>query len=250
MRCAVRPVIGARAATTETRRDGSRSKRRFGYHARRRGFWCLLHRRPRCCVSTGSKTVRIRQVKPAFWSDAVVSALPAPARLFYIGLWMVADDAGWLRWDPVQIANELYGYESRKRRERDVETFLALLVTANRVVVHDCGHAEIPKLVTHQHLSIVSKQVRTIQREHADCRASRGMPEETRGDPPTPAETRESPAGKGKGKGNGKVKGNGDGDGGGKVNGKGSARSLAPEGATALTDEENLPLHLRIVNVS
>ena len=52
--------------------------------------------------------MRIRQVKPAFWTDARIAALPAPARLFYIGLWMVADDAGWLRWDPSQIANELY----------------------------------------------------------------------------------------------------------------------------------------------
>jgi len=192
--------------------------------------------------------MRIRQVKPAFWSDAVVAALPAPVRLFYIGLWMVADDAGWLRWDPSQIANELYGYESRRRRERDVETFLALLVKVNRVVVHDCGHAEIPKLTTHQHLSIVSKQVRTIWREHADCRGSSGTPAETRGDPPMPAETRESPAGNGKGNGN--VKGNGNGDGGGKVNGKGSARSLAPEGATAQTNEEHLEPFLRVVNQS
>lgn len=189
--------------------------------------------------------MRIRQVKPAFWSDAVIAALPAPARLFYIGLWMVADDAGWLRWDPSQIANELYGYESRKRRERDVETYLALLVKVNRVVVHDCGHVEIPKLTTHQHLSIVSKQVRTIWREHADCTRP---PAETRGDQQTPAETLGSPAGNGKGNGN--VKGNGNGDGGGKVNVKGSARSLAPEGATAQTDEENLEPFLRVVNVS
>lgn len=179
--------------------------------------------------------MRIRQVKPAFWADARIAALPAPARLFYIGLWMTADDAGWLRWDPSQIANELYGYESRKRRERDVETFLALLVSAERVVVHDCGHVFIPKLTEHQHLSIVSKQVRTIQREHAECRGSAREP----------AETREPPAVKGNGKGN--VKGNGNGDGDGKVNGKGSARPLPPEGAVATTDEEELPLFLRVV---
>lgn len=193
--------------------------------------------------------MRIRQVKPAFWTDAVVAALPAPARLFYIGLWMVADDAGWLRWDPSQIANELYGYESRKRRERDVETYLALLVDAKRVVIHPCGHVEVPKLTTHQHLSVTSKQVRTIQKEHADCRGSDGKPTETRDNPRKPAETRESPAVKVKG--NGKVNGNGKGDGGGKVNVnvKGSARPLAPEGAVALTDED-LPDHLRVVVLS
>jgi hypothetical protein len=189
--------------------------------------------------------VRIRQVKPAFWADARIAELPEGVRLFYIGLWMVADDAGWLRWDPSQIANELYGYESRRKRERDVETFLALLVTAGRVVVHECGHVEVPKLTDHQHLSVMSKQVRTIWREHAACIGSHT---DTREDPRMPAETRESPAGQGNGKVN--VKGNGNGDGGGKVNGKGSARSLAPEDATALTDEENLPTFLRVVNQS
>lgn len=192
--------------------------------------------------------MRIRQVKPAFWADARIAALPAPARLFYIGLWMMADDAGWLRWDPSQIANELYGYESRRKRERDVETFLALLVEAKRVVVHDCGHVEIPTLTSHQHLSVASKQVRSIWKEHADCGVPNSPPAETRDDPPTPAETREPPAVKVKGKVN--VKGNGKGD--GKVNGdgKGSARPLAPEGATALTDEDYLPPFLRVVSVS
>ena len=185
--------------------------------------------------------MRIRQVKPAFWSDSVIAALPAPARLFYIGLWMEADDAGWLRWDCSQIANELYGYESRKRRERDVEAFLALLVKAERVVVHPCGHVEIPRLTTHQHLSVTSKQVRTILREHEGCTRPAADPH---GDPPTPAETRDSPAVKG----NGKVNVNGGGN--GTVSeGKGSARPLAPGGAVALTDED-LPEHLRVVVLS
>jgi hypothetical protein len=182
--------------------------------------------------------MRIRQVKPAFWADAKVAALPAPARLFYVGLWMIADDAGWLRWDAPQIANELYGYESRHKREKDVETYLALLVAAKRVVVHPCGHAEVPHLVTHQHLSVTSKQVRTIWREHSECIQT---PAETCGDPPKPAETRESPAVKG----NGKVKVNG-GERERKGEGNGNARPLAPEGAVALTDEE-LPEFLRIV---
>lgn len=188
--------------------------------------------------------MRIRQVKPAFWTDARVAALPAPARLFYIGLWMQADDAGWLRWDASQIANELYGYESRRKRERDVETFLAMLVTAERVVVHPCGHVEIPKLTVHQHLSVGSKQVRTIVREHADCQLYQRPPADTRDDPPTPAETLGSPAVKVK------VKGNVKGDGNGTVregNGKGSAPANTPDGAGATTDEDWLPAHLRVV---
>lgn len=189
--------------------------------------------------------MRIRQVKPAFWTDARVAALPAQARLFYIGLWMEADDTGWLRWDAPQIANELYGYESRKKRERDVETFLTLLVKAERVVVHPCGHVFIPTLTTHQHLSVNSKQVRTIQKEHGEC----VTPAETRGDPPTPAETLGSPAVKVNGKGDVNGGGNGTGS---KGNGKGSAPANAPDGAgaTMTTDEDWLPAPLRVVNVS
>lgn len=177
--------------------------------------------------------MRIRQVKPAFWTDARVAALPPAARLFYIGLWMEADDAGWLRWDPSQIANELYGYESRRRRERDVETFLALLVREERVIVYPCGHVLIPHLTDHQHLSVSSKQVRTFQREHAGCTQT---PAETRDDPPLPGR---------KGKGEGNVKG----DGNGTVsegNGKGSAPALAPDGARSLPDE-TVPDFLRVV---
>lgn len=181
--------------------------------------------------------MRIRQVKPAFWTDARVAALPPAARLFYIGLWMQADDAGWLRWDASQVANELYGYESRKRRERDVEAFLALLVDAGRVVRYECGHVQIPTLTDHQHLSVASKQVRTFQREHADCTPT---PADARGNPPLPSR---------KGKGEGHVNGGGNGterEG----HGKGSARDLEPSGSVALTDEEHLPRHLRMVNVS
>ena len=184
--------------------------------------------------------MRIRQVKPAFWTDVRIAALPPAARLFYIGLWMQADDAGWLRWDASQIANELYGYESRKRRERDVETFLSLLAETERVVVHPCGHVHIPTLTDHQHLSVASKQVRTFQREHAECVVSPPSPAETHGNPPLPSR---------KGKGEGHVNGGGNGTV-GERHGKGSARAHAPEGATALTDEENVEPFLRVVNVS
>ena len=180
--------------------------------------------------------MRIRQVKPAFWTDARIAALPPAARLFYIGLWMEADDAGWLRWDCSQIANELYGYESRRRRERDVEAFLALLVAAERVIVHPCGHVEIPRLTTHQHLSVTSKQVRTIQREHAVCQDAPQEPAEPRGNPPLPSR---------KGKGEGHVNGGGNGTV-GEGHGKGSAPANTPDGAGA-TNEDTLPPFLRAV---
>lgn len=130
--------------------------------------------------------MRIRQVKPAFWTDVRIASLPAPVRLFYIGLWMQADDAGWFRWDVPQIATELYGFESRARRERNVANFGDALEAAKRLTRLDCGHAVIPTLPGHQRLSGATKQVRTIANEHdRDCsRRSPQLPADARTSPP------------------------------------------------------------------
>ncbi len=124
--------------------------------------------------------MRIRQIKPSFWQDSRIAALPPAARLFYIGLWMIADDAGYFRWDATEVANELYGYEGRKRRERDVEAFLGRLIEATRVEMFPCGHGRVPTFTKHQRLAGETHQVRTFQKEHLGC---------THG----PADPRESP---------------------------------------------------------
>lgn len=110
--------------------------------------------------------MRIRQVKPAFWADSKMAELPEGTRLFYIGLWMLADDAGWLRWDAAEVAHELYGYETRKRRERRVGSMFEQLVTAKRVTLLDCGHAIVPHLAEHQRLAGQTRQVKTVENEH------------------------------------------------------------------------------------
>jgi hypothetical protein len=130
--------------------------------------------------------VRIRQVKPAFWSDAKLADLPEPTRLFYIGLWMLADDAGWMRWDATEAAKDLYGFEGRARRERRVSQMFDQLVAAGRVIPHVCGHAYIPTMASHQRLSGMTKQVHTYLSEHQrQCIPAGG--------PPLPAGTRETP---------------------------------------------------------
>ena len=105
-------------------------------------------------------------MKPAFWSDAKVAELSERARLFYIGLWMIADDAGWLRWDAVEVSRDLYGYESRTKRERRVEAMWSELVNCGRVLVYPCGHAQIPTMPGHQRLAGATKQVITVLNEH------------------------------------------------------------------------------------
>lgn len=128
--------------------------------------------------------MRIRQIKPAFWHDARIAALPPAARLFYVGLWMIADDAGYFRWDPTEVANELYGYEGRKKRERDVEAFMERLVEVARIELFPCGHGRIPTFTNHQRLAGETHQVRTFQKEHTVCTHGPAVPRES---PPIPA---------------------------------------------------------------
>ena len=96
--------------------------------------------------------MRIRQVRPEFFTDAVISSLPVDVRLTYIGLWCVADDAGWLVWDVQQVAAQLYPYESIRVRTKRVEHAGAALVGASRMALPGCGCAYIPKLVDHQRI--------------------------------------------------------------------------------------------------
>ena len=46
---------------------------------------------------------RIRSVKPEFWTDPDVVALPPLARLLFIGCWNHADDYGVLKDDPAEL---------------------------------------------------------------------------------------------------------------------------------------------------
>lgn len=46
---------------------------------------------------------RIRTIKPEFWTDSKIVALPPLARLLFIGLWNFADDEGRMPYEPVTI---------------------------------------------------------------------------------------------------------------------------------------------------
>lgn len=127
--------------------------------------------------------MRIRQIKPDFWKDARMADLSEGARLFYVGTWQLCDDAGWMRWDVPNIAAELYPFEGRAAREKRVCRHSASLVTLGRLHIHDCGHAQVPKMPTHQHLAGTTRRVLTIAQEHVKC----GIPATTRDDPRLPA---------------------------------------------------------------
>lgn len=91
--------------------------------------------------------MRTRLLRPEFWSDSRMADLPYGTRLTYMGLWSLADDDGYLRWQLRDIAAELYRFESPKKRETRVEQQLTELVTAGRVEVLPCGiHALIASI--------------------------------------------------------------------------------------------------------
>lgn len=113
--------------------------------------------------------MRIRQIKPSWFLDKELRrGVTADAREFYIGLWMVADDAGWIVWDVERIAAELYPYGSEKRREQNVAKWADALERLDpdepHLVVWTCGHARVPKMPGHQR--IAGKQAFTVARVH------------------------------------------------------------------------------------
>lgn len=91
-------------------------------------------------------------MRPEFFTDRVMGDLSPDVRLTYIGLWCVADDAGWMTWDVDQIAAQLYPYESIRVRTKRIEKARDELTTARRLVIHECGCAEVPKLSEHQRI--------------------------------------------------------------------------------------------------
>lgn len=129
--------------------------------------------------------MRIRQVKPEFWSDAKMYGLPLEYKLVFIGLWNEADDSGWLKWDLDQIAVDLF-------RDMPPDEAIALLKRAGKALsgrkrlrILKCGHAQIPRLPHHQRLAGPTKQVHTFFTEHSErCATNRARP---RGFPRDPA---------------------------------------------------------------
>ena len=109
--------------------------------------------------------MRTRLIRPAFWTDSRMADLPDAIRLTYVGLWCLADDAGYLHWDHREIAAELYRYRSVRHRERQMVDHLDRLVTDERITVLPCQkHAVIPSIPDHRIKG--GGQLFTVQKEH------------------------------------------------------------------------------------
>lgn len=119
---------------------------------------------------------RIRQIKPSWFLDKQLRrGTTAEAREFYIGLWMLADDDGWIEWDPDRIAAELFPYEGVARRERNIVKWADQLERLDaehpHLVVLTCGHATVPKMKAHQR--IAGNRTTRVHDEHVvGCRGA------------------------------------------------------------------------------
>jgi hypothetical protein len=117
---------------------------------------------------------RIRQIKPSWFLDKELRrGTSADAREFYIGLWILADDAGYLVWDVTRIGAELYPFDAIRAREKHVEKWASQLETLNdkapHLIIWDCGHGRVPKMPEHQR--IAGTQSFTVAKKHREeCR--------------------------------------------------------------------------------
>lgn len=64
---------------------------------------------------------RARQIKPTFFMHEVVSTLSHFTRLYWIGLWTLADREGRLEYRPMRIKAQLFPYESCDIEESTLE---------------------------------------------------------------------------------------------------------------------------------
>lgn len=114
--------------------------------------------------------MRIRQIKPDYWRDSRLHntrGITADVREFYIGLWGVADDAGFLRWDVSEIAGELYRFRNVRRREHQCTDWARKLSELGRLMLLECGHGYLPTLTKHQ--KIGGNRSETVWRQHQQC---------------------------------------------------------------------------------
>lgn len=84
-------------------------------------------------------TMRGRYLMREYWSDSdLFLRLTAEQREIYIGLWMLADDEGWLPRDIPAISAAIYHYIDRQPRENRVRDALDRLRELGKVTSHRC----------------------------------------------------------------------------------------------------------------
>ena len=127
-------------------------------------------------------------IRPSYWTDSDLhTRLSAEQREFYIGLRMLADDEGYVSWDPSRVGAELYPYRSPAWRSKRLASWLEALGPDHARLL-ECGrHVVIPNLPRYQSPPRPSSQIR---REHDSCRRRHMAPSAASGDQVAPAQSK------------------------------------------------------------
>lgn len=90
-------------------------------------------------------------IRPAYWTDADLHLRLTPeVREFYIGLWMMADDAGYVAWDVTRVGAELYPFKTQAWRTRRMPEMLAALGPGHARLLACGKHVVVPNLARYQ----------------------------------------------------------------------------------------------------
>lgn len=94
---------------------------------------------------------RIRSLKPEMWADEKIGQISRDARLLFVGLITMADDAGRLRGMPAGILGHVFPYDTDALRKLD--GWLSELIESGLVVSYQHGgvtYFYLPGFVRHQ----------------------------------------------------------------------------------------------------
>ncbi len=95
-----------------------------------------------------SLTLRGRYLMREYWADSELFLKLTPeVREMYQGLWMLADDEGYMPRDIAEIGASLYRFEDRGPREARIRAGLDRLRALGKVESHRCGCLFIPAVV-------------------------------------------------------------------------------------------------------
>ena len=72
---------------------------------------------------------KIRAIHPSFWNDTTLAECSTSARLFYIGLWTFADDAGVFEYHERLIKSQIFPFDN----DINIENLLKELIKHNRI---------------------------------------------------------------------------------------------------------------------
>jgi hypothetical protein len=92
---------------------------------------------------------RIRSIKPEFFYSEQVASVSAFARVFFIGLWTVADRDGRLQWAARKLKAQIFPYD----QDVQIHALAEELTAAGLLHIYEADHAAyawIPGFVVHQ----------------------------------------------------------------------------------------------------